>query len=198
MPDMPPWSDCSKALSLPPVFTAEPEASPWHAALAQAADRPPGTLFYAPVTGLLECALILTPDQPVDDATVRRLATLAVLDTLIALAPAKTTVSILPSGKIAVNDGEVATLAVQRGPALPDGIPSWLVLGVTVRLDLRLQAPGLTPWLTDLAEEGVETSGATVLESICRHLLAAIDLWQTEGAPGIAQAWRAAHSLQPA
>lgn len=198
MPDMPPWSDCSKALSLPPAFVAQPAAAPWQEALAQAAaGRPPGTVFYAPLNGFLDAAIILTPDQPVEDATVLRIGTLAVLDTLVALAPAKTTIAVPATGKIAINDGEVATLAVHRGPPLPDGIPSWLVLGCTVRLDLRLQAPGRTPWLTDLAEEGVEASGPAVLECICRHLLAAIDLWQTEGAPGLARAWRA-QALQPA
>lgn len=196
---MPPRSDSHKALSLPPLFTARQTTDPWEAALFDVEANPsPGLLIYAPFSGLLEAALILTPDRPVEDETVFRLATLAVMDSLVALVPPKATVSIVSAGIIAVNQGEVATTRLARGPALSDGVPAWFVLGFAVRLDLRLSAPGLTPWLSDLAEEGIDVSGATLLESMCRHLLAAIDLWEHEGAAGIDRAWRAAHAMQQA
>lgn len=184
-----------KALSLPPLFTARQAAQPWQAALADVAACPsPGLLIYAPISGLLEAAVVLTPDRPVDDETVLRLATLAVMDSVAALVPPKAMLAIVSTGVITLNQGEVAATRLARGPALADGVPAWFVLGFTVRLDLRLSAPGLTPWLSDLVEEGVEVSGPELLESMCRHLLAAIDLWQHEGEAGIDRAWRAAHA----
>lgn len=188
-----------KALSLPPMFTARQAAQPWQAALSDVEAGPsPGLLLHAPISGLLEAALVLTPDRPVEDETVLRLATLAVRDSVAALVPPKAMLDIVSTGLIALNQGEVAATRLARGPASADGVPAWFVLGFTVRLDLRLSAPGLTPWLSDLAEEGVEVSGPALLESMCRHLLAAIDLWQHEGEAGVDRAWRAAHAVQPA
>lgn len=196
---MTPRSDSHKALSLPPMFTAQHATDPWQTALTGVEASPsPGLLIYAPISGLLDAALILTPDRPVEDEAVLRLATLAMMDSLVALVPPKATVAIVAAGVIALNQGEVATTRLARGPALADGVPAWFVLGFTVRLDLRLSAPGLTPWLSDLAEEGIEVSGTALLESMCRHLLAMIDLWQHEGEAGIDRAWRAAHAMQPA
>jgi biotin-(acetyl-CoA carboxylase) ligase len=101
-----------------------------------------------------------------------------------------------------VNQGEVATLRLARGTTAANAIPAWIVIGITVRVALNLPAPGLTPWQTDLAEEGAAISAAALLEGICRHLLAAIDLWNEHGAPGITRAWRAIlplpDTLQPA
>jgi hypothetical protein len=194
---MPSRPECHKALSLPSVFAARQADMPWPVALAEAeAGAPPGTLIHAPVTGVLEAALILAPDRPVSDETVLRLATLAVMRTLLTAVPPDARVAILAAGRIALNDGEVAAIALERGPQSDDGIADWLVLGFTLRLDLRLEAPGLTPWLTDLAEEGVEVSGVALLESLCRHLLSLIDLWHIDGEPGIARAWQAVHVLQ--
>ena len=191
--------DSHKALALPPGFAARAADVPWPTAIAEAeAGEAPGTLVHAPVGELLDAALILAPDRPVADELALRLATLAIRDALITIVPPETSVTVAAAGSVAIDRGEVATARLARGPALEDGVPSWLVLGFTVRLALRLEAPGLTPWLTDLAEEGVEVSGDALLELICRHLLAQIDAWHEEGEPGIARAWRNAGALQPA
>jgi hypothetical protein len=195
MLDMPCPPATHKALMLPPGFTARETKAPWQAAIAAAeASEPPGTLFYAPVGHLLEAALLLEPDRPVDDETILRIGTLAVTNALLAIVPPEMTVAPVASG-VTVNDGEVAVVAIARGPALADGVPAWLVVGLTLRLALQLEAPGETPWLTDLAEEGIEVEGAELLEGICKHLLSLIDLWSAEDAPGIARAWR---EMQPA
>ena len=192
-------SEAAAVLSLPTAFAAREAVAPRRAALADAqVGAPAGTLIHASIDGLLELALILTPDRAVDDETALRLATLAVMQTLLAIVPPKTPVAAPAPGVLAVDGGEVATVTLARGPALDGGIPAWFVLGVTVRLDLRMEEPGVTPHLTDLVELGIEASGAAVLESLCRHLLAMIDLWQTEGAPGIAAAWRTTCALLPA
>jgi hypothetical protein len=186
-----------KELVLPPGFCAVEIAQPWHAALHAAADTAPGTVMHAPLDGMLDAAIILTPDRPVQDQTVMQLGTLAVLDAIIAALPPKTTVAAGRAGTIAVNGGDVASIRMARGLPHPDGVPSWLVLGLTIRVALRLDAPGLTPWQTDLAEEGADITSAALLPDICRHLLGAIDLWLDAGAAGIERAWHAA-ALQPA
>jgi hypothetical protein len=188
-----------KLLQLPPGFTALEAARPWEAALVLAkSDGPPGTLLHAPFGGLLEAALVLCPDQPVGDETVMRLATLAVHEALVALVPPESTVAVLCPGVLAVNRGELTTMAVARGPELADGAPAWMVLGLTLRVALHLDAPGQTAWLTDLAEEGVDIAAPALLESVCRHLLAWFNTWQDEGDAAIAQAWRVARTLQHA
>ena len=187
---MPRHPDRHKVL-LPPGFAAQQAAAPWTAALAAAAaGAAPGTVAHAMTGGVLEAALILTPDRPVDDRTVLRLATLAVMDALVALVPPKTMVASTAEGVVAVNRGEIATARTVRGQPLADGSVSWIVLGLTVRVAVQLAAPGLTPWLTDLAEEGIAVGEAELLGTLCRHLLSKIDLWQAEGAAGINLAWQ--------
>ncbi len=186
-----------KALMLPPGFNARKAASPWGTATAAAeAGQAPGTLFYAPFGCLLEAALTLEPDRPVDDETMLRIATVAVTNALLAIVPPETTVVPVAASVVALNRGEVATSTIARGPALGDGVPSWLVLGLTVRMALQLEAPGETPWLTDLAEEGIDVPGSDLLEAICRHLLSLLDLWRAEDVPGIARAWRDSGAMQ--
>jgi biotin-(acetyl-CoA carboxylase) ligase len=197
--DMTCWLDRDKPTALPPGFTAHPCETPWQGALAAAAaGGNPGTLFHAPIGDRLEAALILTPDQPVSDATALQLATLAVRDALLAVVPPELPVTAGSAGTVALNGGEVARVTLARGPQGAGRIPDWLVLGVTIRLAFRLDAPGLSPWLTDLAEEGIDVSGADLLEGVCRHLLSLIDLWTAEGAAGIARAWRDAQASHPA
>jgi stage V sporulation protein SpoVS len=190
---MPSEPGVHKPLVLPPGFNALPSPQPWQAALAAAAaDAAPGTLLHAPLGGLLDAALILAPDRPLGDGTMLQLASMAVRDAVAAVIPPENTVTIAAPGVLAVNRGDVATIAVASGPVLPDGAPAWLVLGFTVRVALRLEAPGVTPWQTDLAEEGAETSAAALLEAICRHLLAGFDLLQDVGEAAVARAWQAA------
>jgi biotin-(acetyl-CoA carboxylase) ligase len=176
--------------ALPPGFTAYEVAQPWKAALAAPADQQPGTVFHAPLGAMLDAAIILAPDPP-DAERVCRLATLAVRDAILAVVPPQIPVALTPGG-VAVNGGAVAGIRLAAGPALTDGAPAWLAVGVSVRVALALDAPGLTPGQTDLAEEGVETTAAALLDSLCRHLLAGIDLWLDQGAAGIDRAWREA------
>lgn len=200
MVDMPLRPDTDKTVLLPPGFVARQAEAPWRMALAQALEDPlPGSLFYSIESGLLEAALILTPDRPVDNETGLRLATLAVRETIVAIVPPETTVAAPLADAVAVNHGRVATTAIACGPALADAIPAWLVLGFTLRLDMKLEAPGATPWLSDLAEEGIDVSGPTLLESLCRHLLSGIDIWLSDGTVGVSRAWdAAAGAAQPA
>ena len=188
-----------KVLRLPPGFNAREAHEPWRAAIAAAgAGQAPCTLFHAPIGRLLEAALILEPERPVDDETILRIGALAVANALIATVHPETAVTPLAGGVVALNYGEVATVKVARGPALADDIPSWLVLGLTIRMTLQLEAPGETHWITDLAEEGIDVEGADLLEAICKHLLSLIDLWSAEDAVGVARAWRDAGAAQPA
>ncbi len=188
---MPCRPDTHKALMLPPGFTAREADAPWQTAkVAAEAGEAPGTLFYGPIGRLLEAALLLEPDRPVDDETILRIATLAVANALVAIVPPEMTVTPGDTGVVAVNGGEVAVVTTARGLAMADGVPTWLVVGLTLRMALQLEAPGETPWLTDLAEEGIDVAGADLLEAICKHLLSLIDLWSAEDAPGITRAWQ--------
>lgn len=172
---------------MPPGFHARAAERPWETGLGGHLD--PGTVLHAPLGGLLDTAFVLAPAKPIDDQTMRFIATLALRSALLPPLPPGSAVSIRSDHKVAVNGGEVATARVARGPALRDGTPSWLVLGLTVRVALRLEAPGLTPGLTDLAEEGSAITSADLLEALCRHLLAAFDLWHESGAAGVAMVW---------
>jgi biotin-(acetyl-CoA carboxylase) ligase len=191
-------SNVHKLLGLPPGFRAVAAARPWDEAVRAAADLAPGTLLHGPLDGLLDAALLLAPDRPIDELTVLRFTTLAVREVIAAAMPPNSTVTIADEGTVAVNLGQVADIRVASGPRLVDAIPAWLILGLTIRVALRLPAPGLNPGVTDLAEEGADVSAGALLEQVCRHLLAAIDLWQDRGAAGIERAWRAARVLAPA
>lgn len=163
-------------VQLPPGFTALICAErPLEAAVNAARDgADPGTLFHTELASRCAFAVILSPHRPIADAAVLALGARAVQAALAALAPEQVPVRIAGADRVEVDGAEVATLAVVRAPTMCDDVPNWIVLEITIAIDLQLTEPGLTPGITCLAEEGFQTSAAEVLGATCRALLAGI------------------------
>jgi hypothetical protein len=163
-------------VQLPPGFTALTCAErPLDAAVAAARDgADPGTLFQTDLGARCAVAVILSPHRPVADTTVLALGAHAVRAALAALAPEQVPVRVAGADRVEVDGAEVATLAVVRATTMCDDVPDWIVLEITIAIDLQLTEPGMTPGITCLAEEGFQTSAAEVLGATCRALLAGI------------------------
>ncbi len=141
----------------------------------------PGTLYHTELASRCALAVILSPHRPVTDAAVLALGARAAQAALAALAPEQVPVRIAGADRVEVDGAEVATLAVVRAPTMCDDLPDWIVLEITIAIDLNLAEPGMTPGITCLAEEGFQTSAAEVLGATCRALLAGIhDQMQAE------------------
>ncbi len=170
-------------VQLPPGFMALIcDERPLDAAGAAARDgADPGTLFHTDLGARCAFAVILSPHRAVADATVLALGARAVQAALAALAPEQVPVRVVGADRVEVDGAEVATLAVVRAPTMCDDVPDWIVLEITIAIDLNLAEPGMTPGITCLAEEGFQTSAAEVLGATCRALLAGIhDQMQAE------------------
>jgi hypothetical protein len=163
-------------VQLPPGFTALICAErPLDAAVNAARDgADPGTLFHNDLGARCAFAVILSPHRPVADTSMLALGARAVQSALAALAPEQVPVRIAGADRVEVDGAEVATLAVVRAPTMCDAVPDWIVLEITIAIDLHLSEPGMTPGVTCLAEEGFPTSAAEVLGTTCRALLAGI------------------------
>lgn len=162
-------------IALPPGFATVGASNPIRTAVARAElGADPGTVFYLDAGGRCILAVILTPETPVEDASLRFLVAQALHDALASLAPVGLPIAI-EAGQILVNDGVVATFGVRRAPTATGGVPDWLVLWVDVAIDLELSDPGLDPLHTCLAEEGFAASAAKLMAAFCRQLLAGID-----------------------
>jgi hypothetical protein len=162
------------AANLPPGFFPLYAADPMRAAIALAeAGAEPGTLPHGELISRSRFAVILAPDRPVDEPMMLNLAAQALHDALAALAPVGLPIEIAER-RIRVNQGDVATIDIRRGPAT---IPDWVVLAFDVAVDLGDPEPGHNPDRTCTAEEGFTASASEILAATCRHLLGAIDAW---------------------
>ena len=148
-----------------------------------------GTFVWVGRFDLLEFAVVLEPEEPLE--TARR----AVYAGMTALADAVAAYSqpekpldfgwpdalrfdgaLLGGGRLGWPDG-----------APEDAAPDWLVFAaMLIAAKPRAGEPGLTPASTSLEDEGFFESGRGVVESFSRHLMAAFDLLDERGFDPIA------------
>lgn len=175
-------------LNLPPGFSEvllREAGDAFDHACQIAARNGAGTLVWVGRYDVVEFAVVLEPDEPLVSA--RR----AVYAGMIALADAIASYC-PPERQIEFGwptnlrfDGALMGGGRLGWPATcaEDQVPDWLVFGVQLRAQrFDVSEAGFKPQSTALFEEGFEV-GAThlLIESFCRHLMAAFDIWDESG-----------------
>jgi biotin-(acetyl-CoA carboxylase) ligase len=181
-------------INLPPPFTLvrlRESRDAFAHALDIADESGAGSLTYVGRFDLAEFAVVLEPGEPL--RTARRAfyaGMVALTDALRAYAPPSKEITIDWPDAIRVDGGLVGggRLGWPRS-AKEDEPPRWLVFGAMIRtVALAEKEAGIYPLATALDQEGFGEAGAVQLtESFARHLMRALDGWQTDGFDGIAR-----------
>jgi biotin-(acetyl-CoA carboxylase) ligase len=150
-----------------------------------------GTLTYVGRFDLAEFAVVLEPDEPL--RTARRAfyaGMVALTDALRAYAPPNKEITIDWPAAIRVDGGLIGGGRLGwPSCAREDEPPRWLVFGAMIRtVAMTDREAGVHPLASALDQEGFGEAGAVqVTESFARHLMRALDAWQTDGFDGIAR-----------
>jgi len=160
-------------------------------AIEIAGDSGAGTLTYVGRFDLAEFAVVLEPGEPL--RTARRAfcaGMVALTDALRAYAPPRKEIVIDWPDAIRVDGGLVGGGRLAwPSSAKEDEPPRWLVFGAMIRTVVMTdREAGMHPLASALDQEGFGDAGAVqVTESFARHLMRALDDWQTNGFDGIAR-----------
>ena len=160
-----------------------------------------GTLTYVGRFDLAEFAIVLEPGEPL--RTARRAfyaGMVALTDALSAYAPPNKQVAISWPDAIHVEGGLVGGGRLGwPSSAREDEPPRWLVFGAMIRtVAMTDREGGVHPLASALDQEGFGEAGAIqVTESFARHLMRALDVWQTGGFEGVAREFLSRLSREP-
>ena len=182
--------------SLPTIFEAfavNAGVDPFDRAVSLAKnDTEAGTLIWSERSDVHESALILLPERSLEESLpVALVGLLGLGDALGTLIPPVISVTFGWPDRIEVNGATVGhiNLAVAETPN-PTAIPDWLVIGFSLAQSGDWNKAGQDDrHLTTLMEEGCQVFHVDLLEALCRHLLAWINRWQSDGFQPVQQAW---------
>jgi biotin-(acetyl-CoA carboxylase) ligase len=187
-------SPVSEPINLPPPFTLvrlRESRDAFAHAIDIAEDSGAGTLTYVGRFDLAELAVVLEPGEPL--RTARRVfcaGMVALTDALRAYAPPNKEITIDWPDAIRVDGGLVGGGRLGwPSSAKEDEAPPWLVFGAMIRtVAMTDREAGLYPLASAMDQEGFGEAGAVqIAESFARHLMRALDAWQTDGFDGIAR-----------
>ena len=185
-------SAVSEPIDLPPPFTLvrlRENRDAFAHAIEMAEESGAGTLTYVGRFDLAELAVVLEPSEPL--RTARRAfyaGMVALTDALRAYAPPNKAIAIDWPDVIRVDGGLVGGGRLcWPSSAKEDEPPRWLVFGAMIRtVAMTDREAGVHPLASALDQEGFGEAGAVqVTESFARHLMRALDAWQTDGFEGI-------------
>jgi hypothetical protein len=176
------------ALDLPPPFrlvTLREVGDAFQHAGTIAAEAGAGTLVWVGRFDLVEFALVVEPDEPLETARRTFYAGMAALaDALLVHAPPEKVIAFDWPDAIFVDGGLIggARLAWPRGAA-EDAPPDWLVFGAMIRtVTTGAGEPGLRPFAAALEEEGFDDLGSgRLVEGFARHFMVVVDAWKEGG-----------------
>jgi hypothetical protein len=188
------YASFAPVLDLPPPFTLvtlRESGDAFAHAVDIAAQSGAGTLVYVGRFDLAEFAVVLEPDEPLRTARRALYAGMVALsDALLAYAPPEKLVTIDWPDAIRIDGGLVGggRLGWPQG-ADEDEPPPWLVFGAVIRtVSMTGDEPGIHPLASALEQEGFGDVGAAqITESFARHLMVAIDAWQSDGFGSLAR-----------
>ena len=183
----------ARVLDLPPPFrpvALREVGDAFSHATAEAAALGAGTLVFVGRFDVAEFAVVLEPEEPLASARCAFYAGMvALVDTLVALAPPETPIAIDWPDAVRIGRGLVGggRLGWPRGTR-EDAMPEWLVFGAMVRLASMTGEEALYPLATALEDEGFGAIGGDAfVASFARHLMAAFDRWREGDFAGLAR-----------
>lgn len=183
-----------QVLDLPPPFalvTLRERSDAFAHAVDIASQCGAGTLVSVGRFDLAEFAVVLEPDEPL--RTARRAlyaGMIALVDALLAHAPPGKSVTVDWPDAIRIDGGLIGGGRIGwPGITREDERPQWLVFGAMIRTVLMSgEEPGAHPLASALEQEGFGDVGAAKLtEAFARHLMTAIDVWQSDGFDSLAR-----------
>ncbi len=182
--------------SLPSIFngiSVSDDTDPFERAVLLArGDSEAGTFIWSQRTDVLQSALVLAPDNSLEESLpVVLVGLLGLSDALGSLIPPVVSVTFGWPNRIEINGGFVGEvrLVVSETPN-PTAIPDWLVIGFDLANEGRWRKDESgDQHRTTLAEEGCFVEAVDFLEALSRHLLAWITRWQNDGIQPVQQAW---------
>jgi hypothetical protein len=153
-------------------------------ACAIAAEEGAGTLVAGGRFDLVDCAVVLEPEEPL--AAARRVlyaGMSALADALAVHAPPEKLIAFAWPDAVLVDGGLVGGGRIAWPEHAPDTKPpAWLVFGFTVRaVTMAPGEPGVHPDAASLEDEGFDTAAHGLIETFARHFLAVTDLLGDEG-----------------
>jgi biotin-(acetyl-CoA carboxylase) ligase len=194
-PTAPSRSLVSQPINLPPPFTLvrlRESRDAFAHAIDIAEESGAGTLTYVGRFDLSEFAVVLEPGEPL--RTARRAfyaGMVALTDALRVYAPPNKEIAIDWPDAIRVDGGLVGGGRLcWPSSAKEDEPPRWLVFGAMIRTVAMTDGreAGVHPRASALDQEGFGEAGAVqVTESFARHLMRALNGWQTDGFDGVAR-----------
>jgi hypothetical protein len=193
-PTAPRRSWVSEPINLPPPFRLV-RLRESHDAFAHAIEiaekSGAGTLTYVGRFDLAEFAVVLEPSEPLR-TTCRAFyaGMVALTDALRAYAPPNKEIAIDWPDAIRVDGGLVGGGRLcWPSSTKEDEPPRWLVFGAMIRtVAMTDREAGVHPLASALDQEGFGEAGAVqVTESFTRHLMRALDAWETDGFDGVAR-----------
>ncbi|TMV08955.1 DUF4444 domain-containing protein [Ruegeria sediminis] len=173
--------------TFPPLLQGHPVQGgedPFERAQAMAAlGCDAGTVVYNIQADRLRAAIVFAPEVPLRDAmAMLPLCAVGFQNALGALAPPEVAVHLDWGGLICVNGAACGQFRVAAASASPAEIPDWLVVGWEVALMRTVDAPGETPDVTALYDEGcADVSPVHLIESWSRHTLTWLNRWEEDG-----------------
>ena len=178
--------------TFPPLMRGLASPRPFERACAEATRGCDPGLVVHDVSRDLDAALVLAPEVALEDAMAMLPACgLGLVAALGALGPSEMAVEVEWMGGVRVNGAGCGRIRAAASTSEPEAVPDWLVVGLETPWWLDVDAPGLAPDRTALAEEGCgDLTPCRLLESWSRHTLVWIDRWQDEGARPLHEAWR--------
>ena len=179
--------------TFPPLMSGERTTDdPFGRAQAMAAlGCDSGTVVYNVQADALRAAVVFAPDVALEDAmAMLPLCGVGFQNALGALAPPEVAVHLTWDGGIRVNGAGCGHLSVASSTSDAATVPDWLVVGLHVPIMMTADAPGDTPDVTALYNEGcAEVEPVVLLESWTRHCLNWIHRWEGEGNAPLHAEW---------
>lgn len=185
-----------RELSLPPLFSELPlsgAADPFQKAGIEAMKGcDAGLVVHNLAPDTLRAAIVFAPEVELADAVAMLpVAGVAFQNALGALAPPEVAVHLAWDGGLLVNGATCGRLRLAASTDDPDGIPAWLIVGLSLPLWPENDEPGATPDQTALYAEGcADVDAAELLEAWVRHLLFGINRWIEDGVEPLHREWR--------
>ena len=179
----------------PPLLTGHPVQGgedPYERAQAMAAlGCDAGTVVYNIQADRLRVAIVFAPEVALADAmAMLPLCAVGFQNALGALAPPEVAVHLGWDGLICVNGARCGQFHVAASTSDPRQEPDWLIVSWELALLQTGDAPGETPDITALYDEGcAEVSPVQLVESWSRHMLTWLNRWQEDGNAPLHAEW---------
>ncbi|MEX0306859.1 MAG: DUF4444 domain-containing protein [Ruegeria sp.] len=179
----------------PPLLTGHPVQGgedPFDRAQAMAAlGCDSGTVVYNIQADHLRVAIVFAPEVALLDAmAMLPLCAVGFQNALGALAPPEVAVHLGWDGLICVNGACCGAFHTAASTTDPAEVPDWLIIGWELALLQTSDAPGETPDVTALYDEGcADVSATQLVESWSRHMLTWLNRWQEDGNAPLHSEW---------